>query len=448
MQLMQILKSKVTRYAILYTMLIIVVYRIGSFIVAPGTSDFLISNAESLSGGLGGLFDFFGGGKLSSYSLFMLGVSPYITASIVVQLLETDIIPSMAEWKQQGIDGQNKRSNLTKQLAVIFAIVQSFGIIMATTLQQIKFSQMLGVNSPLSLGQVSLMILCITAGVCAMMWMADRITEKGVGNGISVVIMVGIVSSMPATFDNIYKQYFLDTTQLAYNTILWTIIFIIQILLILIVIYYSLAKRKIEINYVKSSSGKINQNSYIPIKINPAGVIPVIFVLPIMMIPIIMLNYIPWFSSNGIGWMEQIVRAFFDTTTSNDFWYCAATIKFIFIVLFSVFYSHVQMNPQSMTENLEKQAGYIVGVRPGVETKKYLEKIILQTSLWGGITLAVIATIPTIVTQVANVTSQGISLSLLGTGLIITVSVIVQTYEALLNKTESKVYRKLFGVKK
>lgn len=445
MQLKQILSSKVTRSAIIYTLLILVVYRLGTFVVAPGTSSYLINTSSDAYGGVAGLFDFFGGGSLSNYGLFMLGVSPYISASIVIQLLETDLVPSIADWKNQGVAGQNKRSNWTKILAIVFAVVQSTGLILTVALQGMQLSSILGSGLGSTFDFI-LMITTVTAGVAAMMWLADRITEKGIGNGVSVVIMFGIISKMPQTFNQIFIEYFKSSSEITLNVVMWAVILIIQILLILIVIYYNLAKRKVRINYVRSSQGKVNENSYIPIKLNPAGMIPVIFVTPIMLVPVLLLNWLPFFSDNGVGKYETVVRALFDQTSSNDYWYVALAVNFILIVLFSMFYSYVQMNPKTMTENLERQGAYIVGVRSGKDTEKYLEQVINKTSFWGGIVLALIASVPMIITQLANIPDT-INLSLLGTGLIITVSVIVQTYDALLNKTESKVYRKLFGAK-
>lgn len=453
MQIKRILKTKVTRSAILYTLMILLVYRLGTFVVSPGTSQQLISTGSG-SSGIAGLFDFFGGGSLSTFSLFMLGVSPYITASIVVQLLETDLVPAMSEWKHQGVQGQNKRSNLTKYLALTFAIVQSLGYILGLVLTNVQYNDTYatyGLEGFDYLGVTNfdfvLMLASITAGVAAMMWLADRITEKGIGNGVSVVIMLGIISRMPYTFNQIYISYFDGTDQMTINLLTWAIIAIIQLLIILIVIYYNLAKRKVKINYVRSSQGKVNDNSYIPIKINPAGMIPVIFVTPIMLLPILVLDAVPYFTDNGTGKYETVVRALFDQNATNEYWYAALVLNFVLIVLFSMFYSHVQMNPKNMTESLERQSAYIVGVRSGETTEKYLEKVINHTSFWGGMMLAMIASVPMIVTQVANITETTISLSLLGTGLIITVSVIVQTYDGLLNKTESKSYRRLFGVK-
>lgn len=445
MQIKQILSSKVTRSAIIYSLMILVIYRLGTFVVAPGTNSYLINTANDASSGIAALFDFFGGGSLSRYSLFMLGVSPYISASIVIQLLETDLVPAMADWKNQGVQGQNKRSNWTKILAIGFAVIQSTGYILSIELKSMQLSDLLGSGLGSTFDFV-LMITSITAGVATMMWLADRITEKGIGNGVSVVIMFGIISKMPHTFDQIFIEYFQGTSEIVLHVIMWAIILIIQILLILVVIYYNLAKRKIRINYVRSSQGKVNESSYIPIKLNPAGMIPVIFVTPIMLVPMVILNWIPAFSQNGVGKYETVVRAIFDQSSANEHWYVALVVNFILVVLFSMFYSYVQMNPKTMTENLERQGAYIVGVRSGEDTEKYLEQVINKTSFWGGVVLALIATVPMIITQIANV-PQTINLTLLGTGLIITVSVIVQTYDALLNKTESKVYRKLFGAK-
>lgn len=451
MRVKQVLSNKVTRNAILYSMFILLIYRLGSYIVAPGTSTALINATQTaMDGSLGSMFNFFSGGNLSSYSLFMLGVSPYITASIVIQLLETDLVPAMAEWKHQGVDGSNKRSKYTKISAIVFAFAQSAGIIFALMFQNTTIdsqSAQYGLDTVYNMVTFDyvLMILSIVAGTVIMMWLADRITEKGVGNGISVIIMAGIISSLPATIGTIYNVYFADGFSVRNFSILG-IIFVIQLLVILVVIYYSLAHIRIKVNYVRSSMGKTLDNSYIPIKINPGGVIPIIFVTPIMLIPVALLDYVPMFADNGKGKYDTVVRAMFDMSSTNQYWYVSLVVAIIFIILFSVFYSYVQMNPSNMTESLEKQSAYIVGVRPGEETESYLEHKILRTSLWGGIFLAFIYSVPTLVTQFGNIDSS-INFNMLGSGLIIIVSVIVQVYESLVNKTETKSYKRIFGVK-
>ncbi len=438
--LREIVKNKVTRTAILYTLMILFVYRLGSYVIAPGiNTETLLQIQNALSSQLTTLFNFFGGGSLGKMSLFALGVSPYITASIVIQLLESDLIPAMTEWKHQGVDGQNKRSNWTKRLAIMLAFVQAFGIVFgyyATT-----------GNMIVSDNNFIFVALIMTAGTAIMMWLADRITEKGIGNGMSVMIMAGILAAMPKQLGQIYGLIKDASGIDAYKELItWGIVGIIFLLVVIIVIYYSLAYRKIQINYVRSGHGKLRKNSYLPIKLNPAGVIPVIFVSPLMLIFSMMFNWmfnnVEKFTSNGHGTLENVALSF--VSFDAPYWIITVIVFIALIVVFSVFYSYVQMNPENMTENLEKQKAYIVGVRPGKDTEEYLSGVILRSSLWGGLVLAMLAALPYLLQNIANLE---INISLLGTGIIIVVSVFVQTYQSLTNKVESKKYRRLLGEK-
>ncbi len=437
----EIVSNKVTRNAILYTLMILFVYRIGSFVITPGIdSNVLLGLQEQLSGNSAAtLFNFFGGGSIGQMSLFALGVSPYITASIIIQLLETDLVPSMGEWKHQGVEGQNKRSNWTKRLAIVLAFVQSIGIVFG-------FYAITG-ELLVQGNEFVIVALIMTAGTAILMWLADRITEKGIGNGMSVMIMAGILARMPSQISTIYGFIKDASGTQAYQELLkWSIVGIIFLLVIIIVIYYSLAYRRIAINYVRSGRTHVRKNSYLPIKLNPAGVIPVIFVAPLMLILSMIINYmftnIEALASNGVGTIETFIKSLFDLNAA--YWPVALIVFASLIIIFSVFYSYVQMNPENMTENLEKQSAYIVGVRPGKDTEEYLSTVILRTSIWGGCILAAIAVLPYLLQHIGNLETN---VALLGTGIIIVVSVFVQTYQSLVNKIESKKYRRLLGEK-
>ncbi len=446
---MKLLKNKTTRSAIIFTIFILIIYRIGFYTISPIVDGGKILETPLLGGTLDTIFNFMGGGNIKLLSVFALGVSPYITASIIIQLLENDLIPSIAEWKHQGVDGQNKRQSWTKYLAVILAFIQALAITLGfyllkslDVIRPIPFSE----NSQVGLLEFAVIALFMTAGTAIMIWLADRITEKGVGNGMSVMIMIGIVARMPVELQSIIKVI----KDAAYNGVkgldieffttflMWVLIGLIFVLLVILIIYYTLAYRKININYVKNSKSKLSENNYIPIKLNPAGVIPVIFVVPLMQVPLLILK-LPTFASNGVGKYETIVRAFFDV--SGTYWYVAIILYFLLVVGFSIMYSYIQMNPENMAENLEKQSAYVVGVRPGKDTEDYLTNVITKTTIYGGIVLAVLAILPTLIEQVFN---TGIRLNLIGTGLIITVNVLVQTYQSMENKTEAKTYKKLF----
>ncbi len=448
---MSILKNKVTRQAILFTLLIFIIYRLGFYVYVPLVN---VTEIKDL-GAIGGLISALSGGNLLGMTIFALGVSPYITASIVIQLLENDLIPSVSEWKHQGVEGQNKRANWTKYLAVTFSFVQAFGIILYFyRIQSIQVLVPISGDGNASILEYVLVALFITTGTTILMWLADRITEKGVGNGMSILIMAGILARMPTQLIVIGQKIYgivynevkgissSDWIQLAK----WGFVFIVFLALIVIIIYYTLAYRRVNINYVKNSKSRLNEQSYIPIKLNPAGVIPIIFVAPLMQLPLLILK-LPYFVNNnpvvdGVptpGPYETVVRALFDYT--GDHWYVAIVVYFVLIVIFSVTYSYIQMNPQNMAENLEKQSAYIVGVRPGADTEKYLAKVINKTTIYGGMILAFIAVLPILLTKLLGLT---VGLQILGTGLIITVNVLVQTYKSLHNKTESKNYKVLF----
>ncbi len=451
---MKLLTNKITRNAILFTLGILIVYRIGSYIITPIVNGGVLLEEGSIVAA-NNLFSLLGGGNIQFLTLFALGVSPYITASIVIQLLENDLVPSIAEWKHQGIDGQNKRYAWTKYLSVIFAFIQSLGITLGLyflksndIIRAIPFTD----GSKVGVLEFIVIALFITAGSTALIWLADRITEKGIGNGMSVIIMVGILARMPKELQTIGQSIWaaifngqkgIFDSEFFTTILVWSIVFIIFIILIIVIVYYTLAYRRVDVNYVKNSNSNLKERSYIPIKLNPAGVIPVIFVAPLMQVPILILS-LPVFSNNGIGKYETVVRAFFDLRGPH--WYIALILYFILIVAFSVMYSYIQMNPQTMAENLEKQSAYVVGVRPGKETEKYLTKIINGTTIYGGIILACLAVLPTILQNllIQGVLGVSVGLQLIGTGLIITVNVLVQTYDAMENKTESKTYKKLF----
>ncbi len=447
MGLKAIFSNKITVKTILFTLFIFIIFRLGINILIPGANVDNITNPSQATGYgayvLSYIFSTLGGGNLSVLSLFMLGVSPYVSASIIIQLLETDVVPAMSEWKHQGVDGEQKRAMWTRIATVVVGFFQAFAIIL---LMESRGSVVVDGLSLLNLFEMSIIIV---AGVTIMMWLADRITEYGIGNGISVIIMANILAGMPYTLQKIAATLVgngVNFSDEMSEYIKWGIILVIQLLLIIATIYYNLAERKVHINYVRSSKGKLNEKSFLPIKINPAGVIPVLFVAPFMAIPQLMINikdtYIYPENADYHGWIEKLVDVFFNYNSNEPTWIIATLVYFAAITGFSILYSYIQMNPKNMVENLEKQGAYAVGVRSGKDTERYFEKVINKTAIVGGAFLGLLAITPILITHIFDV---GIRLSLLGTSLIIVISVIIQTYEGLLNKVETKKYRRLFG---
>lgn len=471
----QIFSNKVTRNAIFFTVFILFIYRIGANIVTPGVNNSIYSGAsiDSLTSGVSTLFDFFGGGSLSQMGLFALGVSPYISASVMIQLLESDLVPAMSEWKHQGVDGETKRSKWTKILTITLAFVQGLGILIGSYIS----SGYAIVSDPSVLGYLEVTIL-LTAGCAIVVWLADRITELGVGNGLSVIITAGILSQVPVQITSIrsmFTSYFTEgsipsfmsdpagwfngmwttikgNVDLQHDIYLWGAILILFIVLVIVIIYYTLAERRIPINYVRGQNTSVKKNSYLPIKLNPAGVIPIIFVQPFLIIVGIVLGYafnnIPFFNGNGHGPIEQFLLALTGNfPTSDSPYYLGFSIAYIvmygfLIIGFTMIYSSIQMNPEEMTKNLANQQAYIVNTRPGDDTFEYLNNTLKRTSLWGGIILFIIAVIPVVLNQFLQV---NVNLSLIGTGLIINVGVIVQVYQSLLNRSEKQKYRAIIG---
>jgi preprotein translocase subunit SecY len=292
----------------------------------------------------------------------------------------------------------------------------------------------------------------MTAGTALLMWFADRVTEKGVGNGMSVMIVAGILAVMPTELNTAYNDIIGGSSFSTKEFITWLIILIITILVIIMVVGYSLAYRKIPINYVRSGRNKVLNNSYLPIKLNPAGVIPVIFAQPLMLLLNLGMvwiyeNFYLFTNDTTIGNIEKFFRAFTSYTVdgaTNPFFIVYILFYGSLIVGFSIIYSQIQMNPEEMAKNLQKQSAYVVGVRPGKDTLDYFTNIISKVSLWGGLFLAFIAVLPTILTLSFDIAS----LQLLGTGLIIVVSVFVQIFQSLVSKIESKNYRYLLGGRK
>lgn len=469
--LKQIISNKITRNAIFYTIFILFISRLGANIVTPGVRSNAIT-AAGINSEVSTLFDFFGGGSLSQMGLFALGVSPYISASVMIQLLESDLVPAMSEWKHQGVEGQNKRSKWTKYLTIILALIQSFGILIGSFIT----SQTAVVADPTIIGYTQVALL-LTAGVAVVVWLGDRITESGVGNGLSIIICVGILARVPIELRavrNIFAGYFTnanvpsifsdpagffttiantirDNAELQRQILIWGGILIGFILLVIVIIYYSLAERRVPVNYVRGENTSVKKNSYLPIKLNPAGVIPIIFVQPFLIIVGIalsyMFNHIPYFVNNGHGEIELFILALTGNIQNDSAYYYQYTIAYmavygLLIIGFTMIYSSIQMDPEEMTKNLQNQQAYIVNVRPGEDTYNYLQKAISRTSLWGGIILVIIALIPI---GIQNFGKLSVSLSLLGTGLIINVGVIVQMYQSLLNKSEKQRYRAIIG---
>ena len=380
--LREALKVKQVRSKILFTIFIVFVFRIGTSITVPWV------NANSLNA-LSGLsflnmLSLVSGNAMKNFSVFALGVSPYITASIVVQLLQMDLLPKFVEWGKQGEVGRRKLNQATRYIALVLAFVQSVGI--TAGFNALSGAKLLTV--PLT-PQVFLVIGGIlTAGSMIVTWLGEQITDKGYGNGVSMIIFAGIVASIPDMIKGIYVDYFVNvpSSRLTSSLIFVAILIIAVLLIVYFTTYVEQAKYKIPIQYTKVAQGAPS-SSYLPLKINPAGVIPVIFASSITAAPAAILQFV---SASGLNW-EWVKTAQELVSTSTP---SGVALYALLIILFTFFYTFVQINPEKAAENLQKSGAYIHGVRPGKGTEEYMSKLLRRLATVGSLFLGVISILP------------------------------------------------------
>ena len=402
--------NKDLRKRIYFTLMCLGLFCLGTTITIPW--------ASALYQELGFLeiFNLMSGGGLRSFSIFALGVSPYITASIITQLLQMDIIPYFKELKVEGYTGRQKINRITRYLGIIFAFIQGYIL----TIVYMK-------------GMSSLDILkttvVMTAGTCFLLWLGDQVTTKGIGNGISLLIMAGIIQSMPSMFVTTFQSL---VTSGSYSTVVGSLLFalfvMVYILIILGVVFIQLAERRVPIQYSnRTNSAYGAQTSYLPIKLNPAGVMPVIFAQTLLAIPTTIVALV------GNDAAKNFVNNYITYTSPTGF-----ILYVILILFFGYFYTFMEMNPEEMSKNLNKNGGYIPGVRPGADTTDYISKVIGRLTIVGSIFLVIIAGLPIIFSKFSGLPS---SVTIGGTGLLIVVGVAIETYKQLESSLVSRSYR-------
>ncbi|WP_373823245.1 preprotein translocase subunit SecY [Streptococcus ferus] len=398
-------KVKNVRNKILFTIFIIFVFRIGTIITVPGINAKSLEQLSDLP--FLNMLNLVSGNAMSNFSVFSMGVSPYITASIVVQLLQMDILPKFVEWGKQGEVGRRKLNQATRYISLVLAFFQSISITAGfSALSSVSLVQTPNVQTYVLIGVI------LTAGSVIVTWLGDQISDKGFGNGVSMIIFAGIISSIPSTFKSIYEDYFVNIRS---SELTSSFIFVgLLVLAILIIIFFTTfvqqAEYKIPIQYTKLEKGAPT-SSYLPLKVNPAGVIPVIFASSITTIPSTIL---PFFQNGrDIPWMTTLQEWLTYTNPTG------MAVYAILIVLFSFFYTFVQVNPEKTAENLQKNASYIPSVRPGRETEQYLSSLLKKLATIGSVFLAFVALSPIIAQQSFGLSS---SVALGGTSLLIVIS--------------------------
>jgi len=401
-------KNKDIRKRILFTFAALFVFKIGTAITVPGVK-LDTNNLKFLE-----IVNAMSGGAFENASIFALGVMPYITASIIIQLLSMDIIPYLTELTKQGGVGRNKIHQITRVTGIILAFLQGYMYSFTylkngTAVDYILYS------------------LVLTAGTAFVMWMGDQITKKGVGNGTSMIIMAGIITTLPSMFVNLWNE--LITHGNGFMGILTFSVFVIVFLAIIIgVIFEECAERRVPIQYANKSTTTLGKQSYIPFKLNGAGVMPVIFASAVMSIPQILSQFI-----NNANF-SIFVSKYLLYTSNVGF-----VIYMILIIGFAYLYTFMQLKPSEMADNLNKNGGYIPGIRPGEDTEKYIKMILKRITIVGAVFLAVLAGLPILFSKFSTLNT---SISISGTGLLIVVGVALETYKQLESQLVSRTYSK------
>ena len=399
-------KNKDIRKRILFTFAALFVFKIGTSIVVPGVN-LDTANLKFLE-----IVNAMSGGAFENASIFALGVMPYITASIIIQLLSMDIIPYLTELTKQGGVGRNKLHQITRVVGIILAFIQGY----MYSLTYIK--------SGTAVDYV-LYSLVLTAGTALVMWIGDQITKKGLGNGTSLIIMAGIITTLPNMFVNLWKE--LITNGNGFMGILTFVVFVIVFLAIIIgVIFEECAERRIPIQYANKSTSTLGKQNYIPFKLNGSGVMPVIFASAVLSIPQII--------------AQLVNKANFSIFVSKYLTYSSNVgfiLYMILIICFAYIYTFMQLKPAELADNLNKNGGYIPGIRPGKDTEKYIKMILKRITIVGAVFLAVLAGLPILFSKFSTLNT---SISISGTGLLIVVGVALETYKQLESQLVSRTY--------
>ena len=414
-------KNKQLRKKLLFTTLILIVVRFGSQLPIPEIDSAQISAyLKSTLGDSFNLLNSFTGGSFMQMSVFALSVTPYITSSIIMQLM-TIVIPALEEMQKDGEDGRKRMAKITRYVTVVLAVIEGAGL-------AIGFANQGALGTNYTTFTIFTMIIALTAGAVLVMWLGERITESGIGNGISIILLVNIVSGMPGDFTSLYNQ-FMKGKQIGPALIAGCVIVGVVLAVVVFVVILSDAERHIPVQYSKKMQGRKlvgGQQSNIPLKVNTAGVIPIIFASSIMQFPIMLQNVLKYENNGFIG------KAL--TSLNSSTWFDAShpkrsiglLIYIVLVILFAYFYTSITFNPLEISNNMKKQGGFIPGIRPGKPTVDYLNKILKYIIFIGAAGLTIVAVVPFFFNGVF-----GASVSFGGTSINIVVGVILETIKQI-----------------
>lgn len=411
----EVFKKGELRRKVVFTLGILFVFRLGAGIVIPYIDTSAITSAAT-SSGIFGIMNMLGGGTLEKFSLFSLGVSPYITSSIIIELLSMDVIPTLAQWNKEGNTGKKKKDKVTRVLTLALAIIQGGSLTYA-------FDKGYSILASSSIWTYVYVVIVMAAGSMFTMWLGDQITIKGVGNGTSLLIFTGIVANLPNSFISSFKSMVtFGSTYKTATSLAWYILFVIVYLAIVVfVVFEEGAIRKIPIIYATNTQTVMHtkESTNLPIKINSSSVIPVIFAASVLAAPRTIISFMKSTSTT------QMIDNILNYQKPIGF-----VLYIVMIILFTFFYSNLQIDAKKISEDLKKSGGAIPGVRTGDDTKKYIGTVLNRVTVVGSLFLAIIASIPIIAPEIWKMTSNN-ALSLGGTGLIIVTGVALETVRAI-----------------
>ncbi|MGI8661791.1 MAG: preprotein translocase subunit SecY [Acidimicrobiales bacterium] len=422
--LKNIFKVPDLRNKVLFTLLMLSVYRLGSHVPVPGIDLSAIKqlNDQAKNGGALSFLQLFSGGALTNFAVFALGIMPYITSSIIMQIL-TVVIPKLEQWQQQGAVGQRKITQWTRYLTIVIALVQSTGLSFLFhnggggfgRLQNQTNLDLFGGDANFTLQRISLVVLTLVAGTALLMWMGELITQRGIGNGMSLLIFASVVSTLPASGGQIKAE----------KGTAWLIALMgVGVVILVAIVFIEQGQRRIPVQFAKRVVGRRmygGQSTYIPLKVNQAGVIPIIFASSVLYLPVILGNVLP-----TSGWGASVQKFINDYVIKQDN-VIHIILYGLLIIGFTYFYTLITFDPHQQADTIRKQGGFIPGIRPGPQTERYLGKIVSRITLPGALFIAAIALLPAVMLAVANVQNFPFA----GTSLLIAVGVALETMKQI-----------------
>ena len=427
------LKTHDVRKRILYTLLLIVIFRLGCYITVPGVNSITLNEAMNSNNGIAGLIDIISGGAFSRFSVFAMSISPYITASIVIQLLAM-IIPSLERLtKEGGEEGRKKINRYTKILTLVLALVEAIGVFVSYK------SSGIFVNTNFATG--AMVVIALVAGTSILMWLGDEITSKGIGNGISMIIFVGIISGLPSFVTTLWNLIMTDAGFSTTGLLMAIGILIGAIILVAGVVFVQQAERRVPVQYSKKVVGRKMvgaQNTHIPLKLAMAGVMPIIFASSFLTFPAMIIQIFVSDIGSKTGFLAGLYKFSIATSSSSvgiGYSIANALVYLVLIMAFTFFYTYATFNPAEVSNNIKQNGGFIPGIRAGKPTTEYLSSIISKLTWFGGFFLAIIAILP----MLLRFTSLNIAFG--GTSILIVVGVALETIQQLESQLVMRHYK-------